>query len=895
MWRNVLGRMRVALKVSIAGGLLVVAGGLLGPAYAADSKGNRLKAISVDSQPEAVNVVINAYDPIGYRYTVYDSQDPRRIVIDFRGMDVSEISSPIVSESFPVSEVRISSFDLTSGKLGRVEILLGSESDYNVTLDENNLKLSLMSTVAETPKVEESVVASEVEPVVSEVVEPQEETQVSSAAVPLGPESGSQGEAKDLAKSIRGVDVENERVSLKADGDVQIYKYFTLTGPTRLVVDVYQVKPEFKGRSFSLTNGFKKLRVGVYKDKIRFVFDAAGKKMPDFGVNKDNGSVLIAWGGRKDDLSSPLPEPSAGPVGIETLDFYQDEATSVFSVSLSGQFAPIQAATDGNIVRFGVQNATISRELRRVFDSSAFPSSVRLVTPYTVQRPYGQDVMFAVDLKGPVEFALTPGEGELKFIAQNEAFNEIAPAPIELREVDTVIADAKSLDTPVVAFEAEKAVAAGLPAIQGVSTETVSDLPVLVSEPEYTGQKISLVFDNANIRDILQLIADVSDMNIIAGDDVKGNLTIRLVDVPWDQALAIVLDIKGLGKVESGNVVRIMPKEKIRDDATADLDLVDQRRAKAPLETRVVTVSYTDVGEIANQITPMLTEGRGKITQDLRNKQVIVTDISEVLDQVEQLVTVLDTPDRQVMIEARIVEANTTFSNDLGVSWGMTSDRGPTGSNKASEGDLSNVAIGGGGGFLIAPPATGSVGSSGLAADFLFGRLGVDDTILDLRLSALESTGNGKVVSSPRVTTLNGVQATIEQGTEIPYQSVDDSGNPKTEFKDATIKLTVTPQINPDQSILMKIDASNNSVGNIISTSLGSVISLNKKSAKTSVLVRDGETTVIGGVFIESDTDSETGIPILKDIPILGHLFKSSAESKERRELLIFITPRILN
>lgn len=893
MWHDILNRVLAALKVSIVGGLLVVTGGLSLPAFAADVEGNRLKSIILDSQPETVNVLISAYEPIGYRYTVYDSQDPRRIVVDFRGMDVSEISSPIISENLPVTEVRISSFDLTSGKLGRVEILLGDESDYNVTLDENRLKLSLASAVAAVPQVPEPEVTS-VENVVAPISAVKSEDLATmperTEIIPSLAEPVIAGEHMELAKSIQDVVVEDERVILKADGDVQIYKYFTLTGPTRLVVDVYKVGPAFKARAYSLQNGLKKLRVGVYKDKIRFVFDAADKKLPDFGVNKENNSVIVAWGGRKDDLSTPLPKPSAGPVGVQALDFYQADATSVFSVSLSDSFALIKPTTDGNIIRFGVQNATIGRELRRVFDSSAFPSSVRLVTPYTVQRPYGQDVMFAVDMKGPVEFALNADGNALKFVAQNESFNEVAPAPIELREVEAVIAKAKSLDDSMASSKTAEQTPSDVLLVPETIIDPASELPVLVSEPVYSGQKISLVFDNADIRDILQLIADVSDTNIIAGDDVSGSLTIRLVDVPWDQALAIVLDIKGLGMVESGNVVRIMPKDKIRDEETADLELIDQRRAKAPLETRVVTVSYTDVGEIATQITPMLTEGRGKITEDLRNKQVIVTDISDVLDQVEELVKVLDTPDRQVMIEARIVEANTTFSNDLGVSWGMTDDR----SASASEGDLSNVAIGGGGGFLIAPPSTGSVGSSGLAADFLFGRLGIDNTILDLRLSALESTGNGKVVSSPRVTTLNGVQATIEQGTEIPYQSVDDSGQPKTEFKDATIRLTVTPQINPDQSILMKIDASNNSVGNIISTALGSVISLNKKTAKTSVLVKDGETTVIGGVFIESDTDSETGVPILKDIPILGHLFKSTGVSKERRELLIFVTPRIL-
>lgn len=885
-------RLRTTLKVL----LCVVAATLFvsSAAVAADNEGNRLKSIKVDPQQQNVEVSIQAYQPIGYRYTVYDSQDPRRVVIDFRGMDVSEISAPIIVDTAVVSEVRVSSFDLTSGKLGRVELLLKVEGDYNVALDEDLLKISLVAPT-EMVQVEQPVLsdsgAEEKNLGGASVATESRATEVpivKTAVQSTAPVTAEKGISSRPAQKIFTVRVENERVLLGADGEVQIFKYFTLTGPTRLVVDVYNVKPDFKKNAYKLTNGFKKLRIGVYKDKIRFVLDAKSNKLPEFGVNKDGDTVVIAWGVSKGDLAIPLPKPSSGPVAIESLDFFQQDATSVFAINVRGEYSPIKPTIEGNIVRYGVQNATIGRELKRVFDSSAFPSSVRLVTPYTVQRSYGQDVMFAVELKGPVDYVLDPQDSTLRFVAQNDAFNEVAPAPVELREVEALVASEEG-GTP----QSENVVNSLTTQIETVDVDftPASEVMTMASEPEYSGQKITLVFDNANVRDILQLIADVSNMNIIAGDDVKGKLTIRLVDVPWDQALAIVLDIKGLGKVESGNVVRIMPKNKIRDEETADLDLVDARRSKAPLETRLVSVSYAEVGAIAKQVTPMLTDGRGKITTDLRNKQVIVTDISEVLNQVEELVRLLDTPDRQVMIEARIVEANTTFSNDLGISWGMTNDR----SVGASEGDLSNVAIGGGGGFLIAPPSTGSVGSSGLAADFLFGRLGVDDTILDLRLSALESTGNGKVVSSPRVTTLNGIQATIEQGTEIPYQSVDNNGQPKTEFKDATIKLTVTPQINPDQSILMQIDASNNSVGNIISTSLGSVISLNKKSAKTSVLVKDGETTVIGGVFIESDTDSETGVPILKDIPILGHLFKSTAESKERRELLIFITPRILN
>ena len=876
MRRAVVKRMKTTLRGFLS--TLAVATLMCTAAVAADDEGNRLKSVDVSAQGQGVEVSIDAYNPIGYRYTVYDSLEPRRIVVDFRGMDVSEVATPIMSAAAPVTEVRVSSFDLTSGKLGRVEILLSSEGDYNVVLDEKTLKVSLSGALESSPQMAESAPADEAEEVSTPVEEP-EVTEVvdEPVAAPQAVAPSSLAQAERIASVM----VEDERVLLGADGDVKIFKYFTLTGPTRLVVDVYNVKPGFKKNAYTLSSGFKKLRVGVYKDKIRFVLDSAGKKLPDFGVNKEGDSVIIAWGGSRDNLSTPLPEPSSGPVAIEALDFFQQDATSIFSASISDKYAVIEPSVDGNIVRFGIQNATLARELRRVFDSSAFPSSVRMVTPYTVQRPYGQDVMFAVDLKGPVDFNLDSQDDALRFIAQNDAFNEMAPAPIELREVEAVA----MTEEPLSSASADREVVEALSSTGAEELVPASEIAAMASEPEYSGQKITLVFDDADIRDILQLIADVSNMNIVAGDDVTGKLTIRLIDVPWDQALAIVLDIKGYGRVESGNVVRIMPKEKIRENETADLDVAVARRLRAPLETRIVEVSYTDVGTIASQITPMLTPERGKITEDLRNKQLIVTDISEVLDEVENLIKILDTPERQVMIEARIVEANTTFSRDIGVNWGITDSN-----EDPAEGDLTETAIGGGGGFLISPPAVGGVGSNGFAADFLFGRLGIDNTILDLRLSALESTGNGKVVSTPRVTTLNGKEAVIEQGTEIPYQSVDDNGNPKTEFKDVKIRLKVTPQINPDESIILQIDASNDTVGNTI----GSVITLNTKNAKTTVLVKDTETTVIGGVYIETDTNSDTGVPILKDIPILGNLFKSRAKSGERRELLIFITPRIV-
>jgi type IV pilus assembly protein PilQ len=279
---------------------------------------------------------------------------------------------------------------------------------------------------------------------------------------------------------------------------------------------------------------------------------------------------------------------------------------------------------------------------------------------------------------------------------------------------------------------------------------------------------------------------------------------------------------------------------------------------------------------------------RGKITEDNRNKQLIITDVPSVIQEARRLVAILDTPERQVIIEARIVEASSTFGRDLGVKWGISRiDPG---------GDPSRLNVGLGGSFLIAPPTVGNVlGGAGMGAGITFGQVGIDSTVLDLRISALESSGHGKVISTPRVATLNGGQATISQGTKIPYQSSGSDGLPKTEFVDANLQLTVTPVINPDNSIILDINATNSSLGSTVSTGGGSAPAIDTKEAKTKLLVRDGETTVIGGVFVETDNYSTAGVPLLMRIPILGHLFKSTNVSTTRSELLIFITPRIVN
>ncbi|NOY14023.1 MAG: type IV pilus secretin PilQ, partial [Deltaproteobacteria bacterium] len=335
------------------------------------------------------------------------------------------------------------------------------------------------------------------------------------------------------------------------------------------------------------------------------------------------------------------------------------------------------------------------------------------------------------------------------------------------------------------------------------------------------------------------------------------------------------------------NVVRILPKNKIRTMKEAELTAARSQEKLEPLTTEVVTVSYADLGNVASPVKELLSE-RGSITEDSRNKLLIITDVPSRIKKARGLIDILDTPERQVMIEARIVQVNSNYSRDLGVNWGLQQR------NASNSSFITNGIAGIGGGFLVnvADKAVGSfVATPGLGTQLRFGRSVLKDVILDMQLSALESDGKGKVISTPRVTTLNGETATISQGTSIPYQTSGADG-PKTEFVNAELKLEVTPVINPDNSIILDILATNDSPS-VDSVSVAP--SIDTKRAETKVLIKDGETTVIGGIFVENVRESEAGVPGLMNIPILGHLFKSSKKQTIKDELLIFITPRIVH
>jgi len=844
-----------------------------------EAKSNQILAVSAVQDGARPGVQIATREPVGYRYTVYDSQDPVRIVVDFPGMDVSGVSSPIMVDSSPVREIRVSTFALASGRLGRVEILLTASTAYNVYLDGNNFRVIFAQTAGASPAVPVASTAKPVAPESVKTAEPAAPAQTAEKNAPAlvvaekAPAAEASAAPMTAAKKAQSVEIKGNQAVLNTDGRIDRHEHFKLGAPPRLVVDIYGVQPSFTERKFNLSQGFSGIRVGTYPDKTRYVFDAAGKTLPAYSVDKKDSAVVVGWGEK---AAQPRPAgkavPAGTPVTVEAVDFRVENGKSLLWIDLSGPGELIAAEKEGDIVRFGVKNALIGRALRRTIDASGFPSAVRLITPYTVQSGKVQDVRFAVELKGPVPYALNEKEGGVEFIIDNGPFAEPAPAPLTQKPVPLVSSPPADM----------KPVTAVIPLSQPAATaELLPSSRPAADTSKYTGQKISLVFDDADIRRILQLIAEVSDLNIIAGDDVKGTITLRLIDVPWDQALDLIMEIKGLGMVREGNVVRILPREQIRAAAEARLTAARTQEKLEDLVTEAIPVSYTNLSSVSGAARGVMTE-RGKLTEDARNKKLIVKDIPSVVAEIRSLVAMLDTPERQVMIEARIVEADSTFVRDLGVSWRLTYTDDDSGS-----GDLSSAAVSGGGNFVISP----QVGNAGLGSAITFGRALIDSTVLDLRISALETSRRGKVISTPRVSTLNGQAATISQGTKIPYQSTGTDGLAKTEFVDADLELTVTPEINPDNSIILDIFATNSNPTIVAGATQPGI---NTKEARTKLLVRDGETTVIGGIFVEDTSDSESGIPYLRKIPYLGQLFKSTQKSNNRSELLIFITPRIV-
>ena len=428
---------------------------------------------------------------------------------------------------------------------------------------------------------------------------------------------------------------------------------------------------------------------------------------------------------------------------------------------------------------------------------------------------------------------------------------------------------------------------------------------------DYKGEKLSLNFQNVDVRSVLQVIADFTDFNIITSDSVQGNLTLRLKDVPWDQALDIILQAKGLDMRKNGNVIWIAPGDELAAREKLQLEAKAQINDLEPLQTESFQINYHKAKEIFDFLKSkdqtMLSK-RGSVVVDERSNKVFVTDVGARLQALRRLVQEIDVAPRQVLIEARIVEASKTFARDLGVRLGVggafgrivgyTEDGAPVrrstlggglGTTRTMAGQVAGVVDANPAGLNLNLPAGAS--NPGLLSMVLWNNNAT--RFLNLELSALEADGRGRVISSPRVLTANQVEASIEQGTEIPYQEASSSGATSVSFKKAVLSLKVKPQITPDGRLQLSIEV--NKDRPLYEQTLLGVPPIETKNVKSEVLIENGGTVVIGGIYEEEESTGEDKVPLLGDVPVLGHLFKSQSRVSSRKELLVFITPRIVS
>ena len=439
----------------------------------------------------------------------------------------------------------------------------------------------------------------------------------------------------------------------------------------------------------------------------------------------------------------------------------------------------------------------------------------------------------------------------------------------------------------------------------------------------YTGERLSLNFQDIPVRAVLQLIADFTSLNVVVSDSVDGNLTLRLKNVPWDQALDIILKAKGLSKRESGTVMMIAPSEEIAAQEKIDLEAQQSITELAPIRSAFFTINFAKVSELASLFTgggggedgeegaaasSGILSPRGSVIIDERTNTLIVKDTEEVISEIRRTLKKLDIPIRQVMISSRIVIAQDEFTKELGSRFGVTraapnsSGFGVTtgtfqGADTIASSGLDNIAAGGTPEPFTIPSGINAVdrlnvnlATAGAAAGSLAFAVLSGSSLIDLEISALQAENEGEVISSPRVVTADRHEAHIEQGVEIPYLSASSSGATQVEFKKAVLSIVVTPQITPDDRVIMDLSVTNDTVGDIFA----GIPSIDTREVGTQVLVNNGDTVVLGGIYQQITRDEVDKVPFLGDIPLIGYFFRHTLESDERRELLIFVTPKIL-
>jgi len=583
---------------------------------------------------------------------------------------------------------------------------------------------------------------------------------------------------------------------------------------------------------------------------------------------------------------------------IQSVDFMTVENKSRLQIGIDEK-ATFDVARNGDNLILRVDDAKIPKHLSRPFITEDFETAVKQILP----RQRGKDVLFKISMKKVVPY----------FVSQdNKVLIMDFDIPKWARKSD------KEGQGPALKVQTVSAIEqTAQPVRKGKGAPSAKTVPSLKAsdvindpsnEPRYVGERISLDFQNADIHNVLRIIADVSGLNIVTSDEVKGNITIKLKDIPWDQALDVVLESRDLGKMAVGNVIRIDAADKIKKAQERKLETKKTEEQLEPLITSVIPVNFAKAGEVATTIKGKevgLVSDRGSITAESRTNVLIVKDIKKNVDDISAMVKRLDKATPQVLISARIVQADDDFTRGLGVQWGGSyrnqSDRSHFGLSGINTGPATNLfdnAVTNGKPSwspMLAPTPSLAVNfPTQQAAGFgiTIGRLAGSAFDLDLRLDIGETIGSANVIARPKIVTMDNKKATIRQGEKYPYIVRDKEGQLSTELKDIELILEVTPRIAFDGSVNMEISVKRNAIG-AYKNSLGDP-SITSREAVTEVLVKNGETSVIGGIIEEEDKQTLQQVPYLGRIPIFGALFRGKMNEKRKKELLIFITPQVL-
>jgi type IV pilus assembly protein PilQ len=831
---------------------------------------NRVTAIEVDGP----RVVVHGTEKPDF--SVFKLAQPARLVVDLAGTDVTAAVAPAAVHKDGIAGVTVAQFDEGKTKVGRIVINLDLDARYDVSANGNDLIVAIGQPAAD-PNL---------------VLSREDAREVSHPASRL------------QSVAVKG-DGETRTVVLATDGEVARFDVVELKNPGRLALDLHAVASSAAQKT-AATGPLKGVRVAKRDDGVRVVLDAKGDAMPKYQVVRGSKALTVNVGEAKapkapapaetklaaapqpahDEVAVPAKselqpmrtapaEAGSALVHVRAVDLRTDGGKTRVVVDCDGSAQFEVTRPDANTAVLALRGADLPERLERNLDASSLKAPVTMLSSYRVPGKPGEVQIVATMRPGTAD-AVEAVKGTITW----------------------------NFGGPEAAAQAQPAKAAPRAAPMAMQTRSAS--ATVYDSNQYTGRRVDFNVKDIDIKNLLGAIAEISKKNVIVADDVKGTVTIKLRNVPWDQALDIILRSKGLGKEEVGNIIRVAPLATLRLEQKEAADAAKASLSLQPLRVRLVPVNYANAKDMADRLKDTLTE-RGSVSVDARTNTLIIKDVQEALLRAEGIVRNLDTQTPEVLIESRIVEAATSFSRQVGVQWGGNVSLAPNSGNPtglvfpnivqaAGAADDPAAPLGGLNGvtvpnFAVNMPAPIGLNNGG-GVGFVFGSAG-GAAQLNLRLSAAENSGTIKTISAPRAVTLDNVEATIGQGVSIPYAQTSAAGV-NTTFIEARLALTVTPHVTQEGSIQMSVGVQNNQPNPQLTGANGQP-SISRREAKTQVLVKDGDTTVIGGIYTRRNSEAFNEVPLLSKIPVLGWLFKKKAVTDDRTELLIFITPRIVN